>query len=154
MSNNIDFPPNPQRFVIGFKMIAAAALRGCRRLPSVAAVRAPIRRSMGGGHQPISQSMEAELFQGHPKEPEGWETTVYITYATTVVILTCALGFAPDTSIKTVSTEYIHVHLPNLFGLPQTPFSPSIVNISLHTLIRFSALLKINSGHLVKQGHV
>lgn len=128
-------------------MIAAVALRGCRRLPSVAAVRAPARRSMGGGHQPISQSMEAELFQGHPKEPEGWETTVYITYATTVVILTCALGFAPDTSIKTVSTEYIHGHLPNLF-------SPSIVNISLHTLIRFSALLKMNSGHLVKQGHV
>jgi hypothetical protein len=86
--------------------LAAVALRGCRRLPTVAAVRAPTRRSMGGGggHQPISQSMEAELFQGHPKEPEGWETTVYITYAATVVILTCALGFAPDTSIKTVSS--------------------------------------------------
>ena len=60
------------------------------------------RRLMGGG-QPISRSMEAELWQGHPKEPEGWETTIYMTYAATAVILTFALGFAPDTSIKTVS---------------------------------------------------
>ena len=57
---------------------------------------------MGGG-QPISRSMEAELWQGHPKEPEGWETTIYMTYAASAVILTFALGFAPDTSIKTVS---------------------------------------------------
>lgn len=60
------------------------------------------RRFMGGG-QPISRSMEAELWQGHPKEPEGWETTIYLTYAASAVILTFALGFAPDTSIKTVS---------------------------------------------------
>ena len=57
----------------------------------------------GGGGQPISQSMEAELWQGHPKTPEGWETTIYLTYGATAVLLTCALGFAPDTSIKTVS---------------------------------------------------
>lgn len=55
----------------------------------------------GGGHgQPISRSMEAELWQGHPKEPEGWETTVQITYAATVIIF-ALMGFAPDTSIKT-----------------------------------------------------
>lgn len=46
--------------------------------------------------------MEAELWQGHPKEPEGWETTIYLTYGATAVLLTMALGFAPDTSIKTV----------------------------------------------------
>ena len=63
----------------------------------------PPRRFMGGGGQPISQSMEAELWQGHPKEPQGWETTVYLTYAATAVILGLGLGFAPDTSIKTVS---------------------------------------------------
>jgi len=54
---------------------------------------------MGGG-QPISRSMEAELWQGHPKEPEGWETTIYLTYAASAVILTF-VGLAPDTSIKT-----------------------------------------------------
>ncbi len=63
------------------------------------------RRFMGGG-QPISRSMEAELWQGHPKEPEGWETTIYATYAASAVILTFALGFAPDTSIKTVSDYF------------------------------------------------
>jgi len=63
----------------------------------------PPRRFMGGGGQPISQSMEAELWQGHPKEPQGWETTIYLTYAATAVILGLGLGFAPDTSIKTVS---------------------------------------------------
>mmetsp|Transcript_10183 Transcript_10183/g.22647 ORF Transcript_10183/g.22647 Transcript_10183/m.22647 type:complete len:170 (+) Transcript_10183:83-592(+) len=85
------------------------SLRSMRRLPAVSAgntqpaIRATPRRFMGGGggNQPISRSMEAELFQGHPKEPEGWETTIYLTYGATVVILTCALGFAPDTSIKT-----------------------------------------------------
>lgn len=56
---------------------------------------------MGGG-QPISRSMEAELWQGHPKEPEGWETTVYLTYAASAILLTL-VGLAPDTSIKTVS---------------------------------------------------
>lgn len=47
--------------------------------------------------------MEAELWQGHPKEPEGWETTIYLTYGATAVLLAMALGLAPDTSIKTVS---------------------------------------------------
>jgi hypothetical protein len=62
------------------------------------------RRFMGGGggHQPISQSMEAELFGGHPKT-EGWETATYITYALSTVLLVMACGFAPDTTIKTVS---------------------------------------------------
>jgi hypothetical protein len=69
---------------------------------------------MGGGggdhhHQPISRSMEAELWQGHPKEPEGWETTIYLTYGATAVLLTMALGFAPDTSIKTVSFIILYV---------------------------------------------
>jgi len=56
---------------------------------------------MGGGGPPIvSQSMEAKLFEGSP-ENEGWETTVYVTYALSAVIITMALGFAPDTSIET-----------------------------------------------------
>ena len=104
------------------------ATRGVRRLPTVsgggvatlrnnntlqAARTTTQRRSMGGG-QPISRSMEAELFEGHPKEPEGWETTVYLTYGATVVLLTMALGFAPDTSIKTVSYMFTYYHLYGL----------------------------------------
>ena len=88
---------------------SAVALRSAPRLPttkyaSQTTPAAPPRRFMagGGGHAPISRSMEAEPFQGHPKEPEGWETTIYITYAASAVLLTFALGFAPDTSIKTV----------------------------------------------------
>lgn len=85
--------------------IRAAAIG---RLPSTSFLSASSaqRRSMGGGgggHQRISRSMEAELWQGHPKEPEGWETTIYLTYAASAILLTFALGFAPDTSIKTVS---------------------------------------------------
>ena len=109
-------------------MSFAALARGCatggmRRLPTVsgggaatlrnnntlqAARTTTQRRSMGGG-QPISRSMEAELFEGHPKEPEGWETTIYLTYGATVVLLTMALGFAPDTSIKTVSDMFTYI---------------------------------------------
>ncbi len=80
--------------------IRAAASNSLKKTPS--STTAVQRRFMGGG-QPISRSMEAELWQGHPKEPEGWETTIYMTYAASAVILTFALGFAPDTSIKTVS---------------------------------------------------
>ena len=65
------------------------------------------RRSMGGG-QPVSRSMEAELWQGHPKQPEGWEGTIYFTYAATAVIL-ALVGLAPDTSIQTVSICFCFV---------------------------------------------
>jgi hypothetical protein len=97
-------------------MSFATLVRGCgggiRRVSAVASRsnnnntqlrKTPPRRFMGGGGQPISRSMEAELWQGHPKEPQGWETTIYLTYAATAVILGVGLGFAPDTSIKTVS---------------------------------------------------
>ncbi|KAL3762955.1 hypothetical protein ACHAWU_001102 [Discostella pseudostelligera] len=82
---------------------------------STSTARVP-RRYMGGGggdhhHQPISRSMEAELWQGHPKEPEGWETTIYLTYGATVVLLTMALGFAPDTSIKTWASSEARARL-------------------------------------------
>ena len=96
---------------MSFATLARGCGGGIRRV-SVVATRSnntqllrktPPRRFMGGGGQPISQSMEAELWQGHPKEPQGWETTVYLTYAATAVILGLGLGFAPDTSIKTVS---------------------------------------------------
>ena len=89
---------------------AASLARRCtiRAANSGRSASALQRRFMGGGGQPISRSMEAELWQGHPKEPEGWETTIYLTYAASAVLLTFALGFAPDTSIKTVS-DFINV---------------------------------------------
>ena len=43
--------------------------------------------------------MQAVLWQGHSTEPEGWERTVYVTYAAAAVLLVLTLGFAPDTSI-------------------------------------------------------
>jgi hypothetical protein len=89
---------------------AANARGGLPSTSSSSSATAVQRRFMGGGGgQPISRSMEAELWQGHPKEPEGWETTIYLTYAASAVILTFALGFAPDTSIKTVSDLLLHV---------------------------------------------
>ena len=71
------------------------------------------RRAMGGG-QPVSQSMQAELWQGHSKKPEGWETTVYATYAASAVLITLALGFAPDTTIASVSSDLSHISMNQL----------------------------------------
>lgn len=96
-------------------MSLVALARGCATRGSIGLRKmgllpaAAPRRFMGGGggHQPISRSMEAELFGGHPKEPEGWETTIYLTYGATVILL-AFVGLAPDTSIKTVS----HINLP------------------------------------------
>mmetsp|Transcript_25690 Transcript_25690/g.32386 ORF Transcript_25690/g.32386 Transcript_25690/m.32386 type:complete len:156 (+) Transcript_25690:2-469(+) len=67
-------------------------------------------RSFGAG-QPESQSMQARLWEGHNVKPEGWETTVYATYAAATVLLTLALGFAPDTSIKTWASNEARVRL-------------------------------------------
>ena len=65
----------------------------------------PRRFMGGGGGQPISQSMEAELFGGHPKT-EGWETATYITYALSGVLFLMSTVLSPDTTIKTVSLFY------------------------------------------------
>lgn len=44
--------------------------------------------------------MDAELWQGHPKHTEGWETTVYVSYSAAAVLL-AMVYFAPETSIQT-----------------------------------------------------
>ena len=56
-------------------------------------------RKMGGGGQPESQSMKAELFGGHEKDT-GWETVTYGTYAAATLLLGM-IAMAPDTSITT-----------------------------------------------------
>lgn len=68
------------------------------------------KRSFGAG-QPESQSMKARLWEGHNTKPEGWEGTVYATYAAATVIITLALGFAPDTSINTWAANEARVRL-------------------------------------------
>lgn len=60
------------------------------------------RRTFGAASsQPQSQSQQARLWEGHNTQPEGWETTVYATYFASTVLITLALGFAPDTTINT-----------------------------------------------------
>mmetsp|Transcript_26721 Transcript_26721/g.39094 ORF Transcript_26721/g.39094 Transcript_26721/m.39094 type:complete len:157 (+) Transcript_26721:182-652(+) len=86
-------------------MLSANLLRSTSRIASrrVNAARTTSlngsKRRMGGG-QPESQSMKAELWGGHSKEPEGWENTIYVTYAVGFVIVSMTLGMAPETSIK------------------------------------------------------
>ena len=58
-------------------------------------------RQFGASGQPESQSMRARLWEGHPQQPEGWETTLYTTYIVGSGLLILALGFAPDTTIAT-----------------------------------------------------
>lgn len=68
-------------------------------------------RKFAAGGQPQSQSQQARLWEGHNTEPEGWETTVYATYAASAVLITLALGFAPDTSIGTWASNEAQIRL-------------------------------------------
>jgi hypothetical protein len=60
---------------------------------------------------PKPQSMEAELWQGHPKHEEGWETTIYVTYGVTALLLGVTLFFSPETSIKTWASNEAQARL-------------------------------------------
>ena len=77
-------------------------------------------RPMGGGAaaaaaaaapQPESQSMRARLWEGHSTKPEGWENTLYATYAASAIVITLALGFAPDSSIQSWASAEARVRL-------------------------------------------
>ena len=83
-----------------------AALNSRARLPQ----QTFSRRQFGAG-QPESQSMQARLWEGHSVKPEGWEGTVYVTYAAATLIITLALGFAPDTTINTWAANEARVRL-------------------------------------------
>ena len=74
-----------------------------------------------GGAQPESQSMQARLWEGHPTKPEGWENTLYATYAASAVVITLALGFAPDSSIQSVSLS-VRVEKLALVGIGNDAF--------------------------------
>jgi hypothetical protein len=69
-------------------------------LQRFAARSAPPLQRRFGGDMPTPQSMKAELWQGHPKHPEGWEFDLYLSYGLVTILMVLALGFAPDTSIQ------------------------------------------------------
>jgi|EP00979_Chaetoceros_neogracilis_P011711 hypothetical protein len=69
------------------------------------------KRSFAAGGQPQSQSQSARLWEGHNTKPEGWENTVYATYFASTVLITLALGFAPDTTINTWAANEARVRL-------------------------------------------
>ena len=48
--------------------------------------------------------MKAQLFEGHAKY-EGFERITEVTYGIATVLIIFALGFTPDTSIKTVRSD-------------------------------------------------
>lgn len=77
--------------------------RPATAFPSSARAQAQQSRKMGGGGEPQPQSMQARLWEGHSPEPEGWEPTLYATYVVGFGLITLALGFAPDTTIASVS---------------------------------------------------
>mmetsp|Transcript_10461 Transcript_10461/g.14819 ORF Transcript_10461/g.14819 Transcript_10461/m.14819 type:complete len:153 (+) Transcript_10461:64-522(+) len=78
-------------------MSMATGITALRRLTR-ATIQRQQRRWMGSD-MPTPQSMKAELWQGHSKEPEGWETTIYLTYAAAAVLFV-GVAMAPDTSIQ------------------------------------------------------
>ena len=110
LTNDGDKAYQHLKYNIKHTMSLANIARTCQRGLSrrIATTKPSIpRRFMGGGGggQPISRSMEAELFGGHPKR-EGWETATFITYGCSAVLLVMATGLAPDTTIKTVSLMF------------------------------------------------
>lgn len=68
---------------------------------SLPRLRALSQRRFMAANMPRPQSMDAELWQGHPKHKEGWETTIYLTYGAAVVIMGITYFFSPETSIQT-----------------------------------------------------
>ena len=71
-------------------------------LPRLRALLSQQRRFLGANNNmPRPQSMDAELWQGHPKHKEGWETTIYLTYGAATIILGITYFFSPETSIQT-----------------------------------------------------
>eukprot|EP00541_Cyclophora_tenuis_P015867 CAMPEP_0116573468 /NCGR_PEP_ID=MMETSP0397-20121206/18808_1 /TAXON_ID=216820 /ORGANISM="Cyclophora tenuis, Strain ECT3854" /LENGTH=160 /DNA_ID=CAMNT_0004102031 /DNA_START=75 /DNA_END=557 /DNA_ORIENTATION=- len=54
-----------------------------------------------GGDMPRPQSMDAELFGGHPKLDTGWKGPIYFTYAAATLIIGAGLAYGPESDIQT-----------------------------------------------------
>ena len=85
----------------------------------------------GGGHHgdhhyngmnmPRPRSMDAELFGGHPKGPEGWETILYTTYGVAIIMFVL-ISMAPDTSITSWAHDEAQARLDILAKDPDFKF--------------------------------
>eukprot|EP00543_Licmophora_paradoxa_P002675 CAMPEP_0202443224 /NCGR_PEP_ID=MMETSP1360-20130828/2573_1 /ASSEMBLY_ACC=CAM_ASM_000848 /TAXON_ID=515479 /ORGANISM="Licmophora paradoxa, Strain CCMP2313" /LENGTH=148 /DNA_ID=CAMNT_0049058869 /DNA_START=79 /DNA_END=525 /DNA_ORIENTATION=+ len=71
-----------------------------RRVPLRSGVSVSRNSRRWGSDMPRPQSMDAELWQGHPKHKEGWENILYATYGTAAILITIAVNFTPETSIQ------------------------------------------------------
>ena len=87
-------PLSPLSIISTTMSLLSSSLRSLR-----SATRSTTQRRLFAA-MPKPQSMEAELWEGHPKHKEGWESTIYLTYGVATVLLTLTL-FAPETSIQT-----------------------------------------------------
>ena len=88
--------------------------RTARSLLATPRTTTPARRTFAGdGGYPggTPQSMKAELWEGHPKTPEGWEMDYYVTAGLTVVMAVMAIFFKPDISIQTWAREEAQARL-------------------------------------------
>ena len=62
-------------------------------------------------HMPKPQSEDAVLFGGHSTQPEGWETTIHIGYATSLVLCCFILFFEPETGIDNWANQEARARL-------------------------------------------
>ena len=65
----------------------------------------------GGYPGGTPQSMKAELWEGHSKAREGWETDAYVTMGLTAVMMVLAIFLKPDISIQTWAREEAQARL-------------------------------------------
>ena len=70
---------------------------------------------------PRPRSMDAELWGGHSKEPEGWETILYVTYGLATIMILC-VNLAPDTSIQGWARDEAQARLAILAKDPDFKF--------------------------------
>ena len=69
------------------------------------------RMMAGDSHMPKPQSEDAVLFGGHPTEPEGWETTIFVGYTLSFVMICCILIFEPETGIDNWANQEARARL-------------------------------------------
>ena len=69
------------------------------------------RMMAGDSHMPKPQSEDAVLFGGHSTQPEGWETTIHVGYATSLVLCCIILFFEPETGIDNWANQEARARL-------------------------------------------
>jgi hypothetical protein len=59
---------------------------------------------------PVPQSAHAKLFEGHPTR-EGWERTLLLWYASSLVLILAVLQYTPTTEIETWANQEARLRL-------------------------------------------